>query len=120
MSRRFRCHDLARGGSHCQSGSLVMISAIVSVTSSPSNARFAVSISNSTHPNAQMSLCLWAGRPFACSVLMYAAVPRMMPTPVIIAGVVIVGDCDTFGFLADAVSSAFASPKSNTLRSRRL
>ena len=32
--------------------------------------------------------------PLACSGAMYAAVPRMTPAPVIIAGDVIVGDCD--------------------------
>ena len=41
-----------------------------------------VSISKSTHPNAQMSLRLSAGRPLACSGLMYAAVPMIKPTPV--------------------------------------
>ena len=34
---------------------------------------------------------------------MYAAVPRMTPTPVIIAGVVIVGDCDVASSAAAAV-----------------
>ena len=38
-----------------------------------------VSISYSTQPNAQMSLRLSAGPPFACSGAMYAAVPRIMP-----------------------------------------
>ena len=45
---------------------------------------------------------------------MYAAVPRIIPTPVIIAGVVMVGDCDTFGALPTG-SIAFARPKSSTL-----
>ena len=45
---------------------------------------------------------------------MYAAVPRIIPTPVIIAGVVIVGDCDTLGDIAPGGSIAFASPKSST------
>jgi hypothetical protein len=35
------------------------------------------------------------GRPFACSGAMYAAVPRIMPMPVSIAGLVMVGDCDS-------------------------
>jgi hypothetical protein len=39
-----------------------------------------------------MSLLLSASRPFACSGDMYAAVPSSTPTPVIIAGDVIVGD----------------------------
>jgi hypothetical protein len=42
-----------------------------------------------------MSLRLSAVRPFACSGLMYAAVPSSTPTPVIIAGDVIVGDIDS-------------------------
>ena len=41
-----------------------------------------------------MSLRLSACRPFACSGDMYAAVPRSTPTPVTIAGLVIVGDSD--------------------------
>ena len=41
-----------------------------------------------------MSARLSTALPRACSGLMYAAVPRITPTPVIIAGVVIVGDCD--------------------------
>ena len=45
---------------------------------------------------------------------MYAAVPRIVPTPVIIAGVVIVGDIERFDGEA-VVSTAFASPKSRTL-----
>ena len=49
-------------------------------TSSPSNARRPVSISKSTHPNAQMSARLSTGLPRACSGLMYAAVPRMSPS----------------------------------------
>ena len=51
--------------------------------------------------------------PCACSGLMYAAVPRIMPACVI-AGVVIVGDCDTFGADAPTGSIAFARPKSST------
>jgi hypothetical protein len=42
-----------------------------------------------------MSLRRSAGRPFACSGLMYAAVPRIMPACVM-AGVVMVGDIETF------------------------
>jgi hypothetical protein len=59
--------------------------------SSPSKARLPVSISYSTHPKPQMSLRLSASRPLACSGDVYAAVPRITPTPVIIAGLVIVG-----------------------------
>ena len=60
-----------------------------------------------------MSDRLPAGLPFACSGLMYAAVPRMTPICVI-AGVVIVGELVTPGLNADAGSSAFARPKSRT------
>jgi len=38
-----------------------------------------------------------------------------MPTPVIVAGNVIVGDCETFGDSAAVGSSAFAKPKSSSL-----
>ena len=51
---------------------------------------------------------------------MYAAVPRVTPTPVIAcrrrlqeAGVVMVGDCETFGALPTG-SIALARPKSKT------
>jgi hypothetical protein len=44
---------------------------------------------------------------------MYAAVPRITPTPVIMAGVVIVGDCDIFAALPTG-SIALARPKSST------
>ena len=78
-------------GRRSQEGSRVSRLAIVSETSSPSNARVPVSISYRTHPKAQMSLRLSAGLPFACSGAMYAAVPRITPTPVNIAGEVNVG-----------------------------
>ena len=83
-----------RAGNALQSGSLLSTATITSVTSSPSNGRFPVSISNSTQPKAQMSLRLSAGLPFACSGDMYAAVPINIPTPVIIAGDVMVGDIE--------------------------
>ena len=44
---------------------------------------------------------------------MYAAVPRIIPACVI-AGVVIVGDCDTLGDATPVGSIAFANPKSST------
>ena len=44
-----------------------------------SNVCAPVSISNTTHPNAQMSVRLSTGFPRACSGLMYAAVPRITP-----------------------------------------
>ena len=51
--------------------------------------------------------------PRACSGLMYAAVPRIIPACVI-AGVVIVGDIDRLGDEPAAGSIAFARPKSST------
>ena len=77
-SRRFRSFSRLRcsslrieagvvGGSASHGGDFVRTKASVSETSSPSKARLPVSISNRTHPNAQMSLRLSAGRPFACS-----------------------------------------------------
>ena len=54
-------------GKRSQRGSRVSTCAIVSETSSPAKVRVPVSISYSTHPNAQMSLRLSAGFPFACS-----------------------------------------------------
>jgi hypothetical protein len=46
------------------------MAAMVSVTSSPSNAREPAIISKSTQPNDQTSLRRSAVRPFACSGLM--------------------------------------------------
>jgi hypothetical protein len=54
--------------------------ASVSGTESPANSRRPVSISKSTTPNAQMSARLSTALPFACSGLMYAAVPRITPS----------------------------------------
>ncbi len=108
-----RCGGSA-AGSAVQSGSPRRIAASVSETSSPSNARFPVSISNSTQPNAQTSLRLSAARPFACSGLMYAAVPRI--TPACVAANVKVGECDNPPGATDPPDAAsnFASPKSST------
>ena len=61
-----------------------------------------------------MSLRLSTALPRACSGLMYAAVPSIMPTPVIIAGDVIVGDAVASMRPPLAGSSAFANPKSST------
>ena len=102
------------GGSAFQSGALLSTATSTSATSSPSNARRPVSISYSTQPNAQMSLRLSTALPRACSGLMYAAVPSSTPTPVIIAGDVIVGDAVASMVRADVGSSAFARPKSST------
>jgi hypothetical protein len=101
-------------GSAVQSGSFVITVTMHSVTSSPRNARRPVNISYNKQPNAQMSAPLSTGLPRACSGDMYAAVPRIMPTPVICTGVVIVGDAVSCGLMADAGSIAFAKPKSNT------
>ncbi len=60
-----------------------------------------------------MSARLSTGLPFACSGLIYAAVPRMKPACVI-AGVVIVGDNERLLLPIGAVSIAFANPKSST------
>ena len=93
--QRFTIVRTGRGrssGSASQSGSLLSTLANVSLTFGSLNARLPVSISKITHPNAQMSARLSTGWPRACSGLMYAAVPSNMPTPVIMAGLVIVGD----------------------------
>ena len=75
------------GGSARQSGSRSRTAASVSTSVSPANARRPVSISNSTHPNAQMSVRLSTGLPRACSGLMYAAVPRIDAPPASSRGV---------------------------------
>ena len=90
-----------------------MTAASVRDKSSPGKERWPVSISNSTAPNAQMSARLSTTFPRACSGLMYAAVPRIIPACVI-AGVVIVGGGDMLGDDATAGSIALASPKSST------
>ena len=51
----------------------------------PSKARRPVSISNTTQPNAQMSVRRSTGAPRACSGLMYGAVP--ITTPLWVASV---------------------------------
>ena len=66
-------------GSAVQSGSRSRSLAIVSDTVAARNGERAVSISNSTHPNAQMSVRSSTIWPRACSGLMYAAVPRSYP-----------------------------------------
>ena len=68
-------------GSADQFGVVFMTAAIISVASSPSNARAPVSISYSTAPKAQTSVRLSTARPRACSGDMYAAVPRITPVP---------------------------------------
>ena len=107
------------------------------MTSSPRKARRPVSASYSTQPNAHMSARRSTARPRACSGDMYAAVPRIMPTPVIATGEVSVGDAVGSGSPGEsgspaekeppappvppespdhaALPTAFASPKSSTL-----
>ena len=106
-------------GSAFQSGCALRSGASVSDTSSPSNARFPVSISKSTQPNAQTSVRLSVNRPLACSGLMYAAVPRITPIAVT-TGLTTAGECgaDVGVPWPDCVergaSTGFARPKSNT------
>jgi hypothetical protein len=119
FSRQLRSSVAIEGersrGSAPHAGSLLNTDANVSLTSSPSNARLPVSISKSTHPNAQMSLRASASRPFACSGAMYAAVPSKVPTPVTNAGDVIVGDIDGDESAVGVAGVSFANPKSSTL-----
>ena len=67
------------GDSNSSGGCSFSTAATVSDTLSPANARLPLSISNSTHPKAQMSVRLSTLRPVACSGDMYAAVPRITP-----------------------------------------
>ena len=77
-------------GQSDQSGSFVTTAASTSVVVSPSNALFPLNISYSTHPKAQMSARRSTAFPFACSGLMYAAVPRI--TPACVAATPMVGE----------------------------
>ena len=78
---------------------------------SPSNRRWPVSISHSTTPNDQISARLSTALPAACSGLMYAAVPMIMPA--------CVGHRQggrVAGFEpSDEPGATAASPKSSTL-----
>jgi len=67
------------GDSASQSGACISTRAIVSLTSSPANARRPVSISQSTQPKAQRSARLSSAWSRSCSGLMYAGVPRTTP-----------------------------------------
>ena len=60
----------ASAGIMVQSGSVLMMAAMISVVSRPSNARTPASIWYSTQPNAQTSLRLSTAFPRACSGLM--------------------------------------------------
>ena len=117
LSRHRRSNRVMGGGMSgwtFQSGSSRVMAESVSVTVSREKAGTPVSISYSTHPNAQMSVRRSTGRPRACSGDMYARVPMIMPASVA-AGVATVGDCDTLGDEPAAGSMAFARPKSSTL-----
>ena len=101
-------------GNALQSGSARSTAAKISVTDSPENARRPTNVSYSTAPNAQMSVRLSTLFPLACSGLMYATEPRMMPPCV--SDSVAVGASEG-SFAADAASTSFAKPKSSTLTS---
>ena len=73
-------------GSVAQSGSFSRMPATMSERVLPSKARRPVSISNSTQPNAQMSVRRSTGAPRACSGLMYGAVPITAPSAVASVG----------------------------------
>ena len=57
-------------GSTDQGGSRSSVAAMVSDAVGPANGDWPLSISNSTHPNAQMSVRLSTASPRACSGLM--------------------------------------------------
>ena len=88
-------------GSAVQSGDLSKIAAVVSATVSPRNTARPVSSSNSTQPNAQMSLRLSTTWPRTCSGLMYGAVPRTMPSSVVRSDWVLVSFTCTTGSLRE-------------------
>ena len=101
------------GGMALQSGSRSRTLAMMSDTVSPLNGCLPVSISKSTHPNAQRSARRSQAFPRACSGDMYAAVPRITPSRV--WATARVGDRD--GSLAaspDSPPNTFARPKSST------
>ena len=72
------------GAASCISGSVrgsaLMIAEMTLAASSPSNARFPISISYSTAPKAKMSVRASAGLPCNCSGAMYWSVPVMAPS----------------------------------------
>jgi hypothetical protein len=90
---------------------------ITSVAVSPVNSRCPVSISYRMQPNDQTSARRSTGLPRACSGLMYPAVPKSTPRPVIAC--VRVGDnersCAPESPDIGSAVSAFAKPKSSTL-----
>ena len=122
FSRHHRSNAWNCGGSDAgrarQSGVFFNTDASVSEIVGSSNSLRPVIISNSTTPNAQMSARRSATYPRTCSGAMYAAVPRIMPAAVRVAGLVIVGElASCCSPVADAVPSrddGLASPKSST------
>ncbi len=92
------------------------------MVSPPSNALRPVSISKSTQPKDQMSVRRSTGFPRACSGLMYAAVPRIVPR-MVIAGYVSVGELAglepglslSLRAPGSVGANIFANPKSRTL-----
>ena len=97
---RQRCSSVRIGGG-TSAGSAVPVRLELRSTA-PSMSRHVLAVERRACPSASRTArsrtprCRCAcppRRPFACSGAMYAAVPRIMPTPVIIAGDVIVGDC---------------------------
>jgi len=117
MSRKRSCEFFSRqpvrtrltfggtlAGSARQSGSRIRIAASVSATSSCAKGLTPVSISKRTHPKARRPdvAAFVRGPSLGCSGAIYAAVPSNVPTPVIIAGDVIVGDNDPSGRLKPA------------------
>ena len=108
LCNRTRTRIGVAAGSSDQSGPALMTAASVSVTVSPRNTIFPVSISYSTQPNAQMSARRSTGLPFACSDDIYAAVPGN--TRACVAIRVIVGELK-LSIDAASPSIAFAKPK---------
>ncbi len=84
-------------GTLVQSGSLCSTAPRMSATDSPGNAGLPERSSYATTPNAQMSALWSAAFPRACSGAMYAAVPRIIPAPVSMAGLVTVSASEKSG-----------------------
>jgi hypothetical protein len=99
------------GPSDCTSIGRVSTAAIVSEIVSPSKSSLPVSISWRTAPKAQMSARLSTGRPRACSGLMYAAVPRIIP--IAVPALVIVGTIVgvEFGLRGDLAGDRLGQPE---------
>ena len=102
-------------GSAGLSTSLIRTAASVSGTSSPGKAPLPVSISYRTQPNPQCR-CVYQQLSHAPALGSCKQPYReIIPTPVIIAGHVLVGDALASTLSAETGSKAFASRKSSTL-----